>query len=171
MRNGYRMIYLPSHQRADTTGCVYEHIVKAELKLGRQLKKGECVHHINGIRNDNRLENLIVFKTVADHTAFHKGAEIELCEDVYVAKINPKNICPICNGYKDKNAKFCQACYHFSCRKIDRPQKEQLLFLILNYPFTQIGKMFNVSDNAIRKWCKEYNLPFKQKEICAYKNN
>lgn len=30
--------------------------------------------------------------------------------------------------------------------------------LISKHPFTKIGKMFNVSDNAVRRWCKKYNL-------------
>ena len=94
MRNGYEMIYNPTHHRADTTGCVYEHVVIAEEKLGRELKTEECVHHLNEVRNDNRTENLIVFKTVADHTAFHMGADIVLEGDVYVALPNKNLICP-----------------------------------------------------------------------------
>ena len=40
------------------------------------------------------------------------------------------------------------------------------LFLsIYKYPFTQIGKMFGVTDNTIRKWCKKYNLPFRRRDI------
>jgi hypothetical protein len=40
--------------------------------------------------------------------------------------------------------------------------------LIRTKPFTQIGKQFNVSDNAIRKWCDNYNLPRKVNEIKSY---
>lgn len=41
-----------------------------EQHLGRQLVKGEVVHHINGNHNDNRLENLQVL-TAAEHTIVH----------------------------------------------------------------------------------------------------
>lgn len=43
--------------------------------------------------------------------------------------------------------------------------------LIRTVPFTQIGIMFNVSDNTIRKWCKKYDLPDKVKEIKTYSDN
>ena len=101
MRNGYEMLYMPTHHRADSTGCVYEHIVVAEKKLGRELKDDECVHHINEVRNDNREENLIVFKTKADHTAFHHGCEAILDGDIYW--------CPDKNKDKYRRVFECQS--------------------------------------------------------------
>ena len=42
----------------------------------------------------------------------------------------------------------------------DRPSKEELFGLLKQYKnFVEVGKMFNVSDNAIRKWCKWYKIP------------
>ena len=46
--------------------------------------------------------------------------------------------------------------------------REELKKLIRTTSFTQIGKQFNVSDNAIRKWCIKYNLPKTVKEIKSY---
>ena len=37
--------------------------------------------------------------------------------------------------------------------------------MIRTMPFTVIGQQFGVSDNAIRKWCKKYNLPSTKEEI------
>ena len=56
-RNGYVFIKVPNHPRAHN-GRVREHIVVMEEYLGRYLLDHEQVHHINGIRDDNRIENL-----------------------------------------------------------------------------------------------------------------
>lgn len=55
---GYVMVYIKKHPKAKKNGYVREHVVVMEQKLGRQLILGENVHHINGLKTDNRIENL-----------------------------------------------------------------------------------------------------------------
>lgn len=58
---GYITMYKADHPNADCNGCVLQHVFVMSEHLKRPLKKGETVHHINGIRDDNRLENLEIW--------------------------------------------------------------------------------------------------------------
>lgn len=61
------------------------------------------------------------------------------------------------------------------CENIRRVQekpvtREELKQFIRSTPFTTIGKMYGVSDNTIRKWCKSYDLPSKSGDIKKFSN-
>lgn len=69
--DGYVLIKQLKHPRARTNrGYIFEHILVMEEHLGRFLEKDEVVHHINEIKDDNRIENLRLM-TNSNHITFH----------------------------------------------------------------------------------------------------
>lgn len=73
--NGYIVIYSPNHPNKKRYGDVYEQVLIMEKHIGRYLEKNEVVHHINGIKNDNRLENLQLM-TKTEHRSYHMKLQI-----------------------------------------------------------------------------------------------
>lgn len=69
--HGYILVKRHGHPRADKQGYVKEQILIMEKKLHRYLKKSEVVHHKNRKRDDNRIENLILFSSQGKHIAYH----------------------------------------------------------------------------------------------------
>ena len=77
---GYVKLYRPENETADMNGYVWEHRVVMGESLSRHLRSHEIVHHVNGIREDNRLENL-----EQRCTATHEpGHDIEMSDAVEV---------------------------------------------------------------------------------------
>lgn len=81
--------------------------------------------------------------------------------------IGQNKICPQCGGKKYKTSNLCQECSKKS-QQIGKPTRAELKELIRNKTFTEIGKMYGVSDNAVKKWCITRNLPSRKKDIKAY---
>lgn len=69
--NGYVLLRVPGHHLADKRGYVYEHRLVAETKLGRRLESNEIAHHVNGVKTDNRPENIEVLPSIAHHRREH----------------------------------------------------------------------------------------------------
>lgn len=70
--DGYVYIYIPTHHRANCDGYTKFCNLVIEKEIKRELFDGEVVHHINHIRNDDRIENLILFKNTSEHSKYHQ---------------------------------------------------------------------------------------------------
>lgn len=117
------------------------------------------LHHINGNRSDNRIENLqILCPNCHSQTNNFAGKNSKREKIKYYCSKCGKEI-------STKEAKLCSKCSREERRKINRPSKEELLELIKTKSFCEIGRIYNVSDNSIRKWCKQENLPYLKKDI------
>ncbi len=86
---GHVMIYSPSHANA-RKDFSHEHRLVMEKYLNRYLKINEFVHHINGVMDDNRIENLCVC-SASEHTIAHNSV-IPLLKDLIEDKIIKFNI-------------------------------------------------------------------------------
>jgi hypothetical protein len=74
-------------------------------------------------------------------------------------QLNDVNVyCKNCGKYSGGGNYCSQKCGGFARRKVVRPSKEELKNLIGKFSLTEIGKQYSVSDNAVRKWAKKYNI-------------
>lgn len=84
-------------------------------------------------------------------------------------KIDGQYRCAQCGKVISKGAKQCPECYAKSCRIVqNRPEKDELAKLVAEKGFLGVGKMYGVTDNAVRKWCKSDGLPVYKQDIIDY---
>lgn len=131
---------------------------QGEAWRGRRMSL--ILDHINGVHDDNRLDNLrIVCPNCAATLTTHCSRNLA------------PRICPTCGGeFRRKSARqrFCsQRCWQESdeCkalkarahrRKVERPSYEQLLVDLGELSWVAVGAKYGVSDNAVRKWMRRY---------------
>ena len=120
--------------------------------------------HINGNHNDNRLENLRFICKHCDSQLKTNGSRntIRYFKPV-LKKATIK--CPLCGGSMTKGAEMCVKCR--TAKKLTEskiPPRDELIKDLLEIKnFVRIGKKYEVSDNAVRKWCVHYGLPNKSR--------
>jgi hypothetical protein len=68
---GYIMVKCPGHPKVKWSNFVYEHVLVMERHLGRYLNDGEVVHHNDGDITNNKISNLRLFPSQAEHTRYH----------------------------------------------------------------------------------------------------
>lgn len=98
------------------------------------------VYHIN--KGDSHFRQEEVYPLRAEM----KASEPNKCIDC------GKRICPQSNR--------CKKCYSINMRKVDRPSGEALIKEVALNGFKATGDKYGVTDNAIKKWLKGYNLPY-----------
>jgi hypothetical protein len=77
--DGYRIIWIGPHgSKTDTKWDLYrkEHFVVIEKVIGRKLKKGEVIHHIDGDKLNNNIDNLILCDSEKEHQKLHKSLRL-----------------------------------------------------------------------------------------------
>lgn len=107
--------------------------------------------HINGINNDNRIENLrILCPNCHSQTDTYSGKNAKKLEDEKV-----KHFCK-CGAKVHRRGISCHPCTH---GKGQYPvSKEVLLAFRETLTWNEIGKLHDVSGNAVRKWAKAYGI-------------
>lgn len=125
--------------------------------------------HINGVYNDNRLENLrLLCPNCNSQTPTFAGKQLKI-------KIIQR-FCSVCTEPLGKfyQVDICKKCRNKQPRperrKVERPSKEKLAEMIWTKPTTQIAKDFGVSGKAIEKWCRAYGIEKPPRGYWAKKN-
>lgn len=136
---------------------------QGEMWRGRWLSL--ILDHVNGVPDDNRLENLrIVCPNCAATLDTHCGRKnrrerpvrhCKRCGRGFVAKYNSHRYCShSCGTRWDRS--LLRGVPKPQGRKVERPPYEKLLAEIEATSYSAVGRKYGVSDNAVRKWVRFY---------------
>ena len=145
-----------------------------------ELKKytfGDLLESIPWNEIDQEIQNCVLLCANCHREIHNQSFEIESSYDENKSKeifLLEENfgffLCEKCGSRVSFGSNKCVKCACEERRVVERPSREELKIAIRNMPFTQIAKKYNVSDNAIRKWCKYENLPYSKREINKISN-
>ena len=124
----------------------------------------------NGQTNYSKAEDYLINK-VFTHTQKLKDSYVKYKNRIESQKKERKHYYCECGKEVSEDGNKCPECAAKASRKVDRPEREELLQLIQTKSFCEIGRIYGVTDNAIRKWCKNMNLPSTKEEIKNYQDN
>jgi hypothetical protein len=133
---------------------------QGEMWQGRSMAL--ILDHINGVATDNRIENLqIVCPNCAATLDTHCGRKnrrdvapraCTYCSQEFIPKFPSQRYCSQICGSHRSGSRAPQP----DRRKVARPSYERLLAELETMSFVAVGRMYGVSDNAVRKWIRWY---------------
>jgi Zn finger protein HypA/HybF involved in hydrogenase expression len=178
--------YLTAEQYLCSGSVIKSHTLKLKLfKDGIKAKQCEIcgvsqwqgvelpleLHHKDGDHYNNELSNLMILcPNCHSIQEGNSGKAVKSKEEIAKLAKEAKRTasCVVCGKPITRNSTYCPECYARESRIVERPSREELKNLIRTTSFLQIGKTYNVSDNAVRKWCVGYGLPKKSSDIKSY---
>jgi uncharacterized C2H2 Zn-finger protein len=133
---------------------------QGEMWLGRRMSL--ILDHVNGVRDDHRLENLRILCPNCNATLdTHCGRntprdrpqrECPRCGDAFAPSADGQRYCSrACGAGGDRVGRARP-----ELRRVQRPPYEQLMAEIAASSYVAVGRRYGVSDNAIRKWVRAY---------------
>lgn len=105
---------------------------------------------------------------VSNYVCYDEQKAKEKEQELYDIKHRKICYCKDCGAIISSDSERCMKCNALAKRTQTRPDRDTLKELIRSTPFTQIAMLYNVTDNAIRKWCDAEQLPRTKKEINSY---
>ena len=149
----YKYANINGHTLSNKSNKVYEHIYVMCKHINRNLYPNEVVHHKDRDRSNNKLDNLLLL-TQSEHMKLHQQ------EDGLSVEIT--NECKYCNKLihttEAVNQIYCGTkCYQEFRRKLTI-EPEELSTLVWEIPTVKIAELYGVSDTAIDKRCKLFNI-------------
>lgn len=131
-------------------------------EIWRGARMGLILDHVNGVADDNRIENLRIVcancaATLETHCGRKNRLEVEPrsclhCGKPFLPKYLQQRFCSRPCGVHSKP----QRVPHPERRKVARPRYEQLLDETREMGFEAVGRKYGVSGNAVRKWIRWY---------------
>lgn len=116
------------------------------------------VHHIDGNHYNNSIENIqLLCPNCHSLTENFRGKGNKKYKKYFCKKCGS----PITRW---SFSGLCPKCSKNELRVVERPSKEELTKLLFDGNFISVSKIFNVSDNTIRKWCKTYGMSPRSKD-------
>ena len=158
-RNGYVWVYQPDHptcfKAKSNKGWIQEHRYVMEKHIGRFLTQNEVVHHRNGNKADNRIENLELF-THSSHAKEHaKERGFHLKEE---------KVCRVCGKASSSYLGLCKDCATTLSRKIHLPPKEEFQKMIDELHLEEVARRVGVSSQAVKRWIRKLGLSYTPKK-------
>ena len=177
-RHGYIYLYKPDHPNAYAGGTIMEHRWIMSQHLGRPLTKDELVHHINGDRQDNRIENLEL-----TNRSEHKRIHQTLCQPDNLTKeqlqylldhFTAEEVSAWFGVERSVLRRWMQSWYIIynrkgKFRKLDKISKVELVEKLKDNSMEAVAEMYGVNLSSIIRFIKENQIDRKPYCHCKKK--
>lgn len=116
----------------------------------------------------------VSFRTVCGINLGETWRDNQLTYPLRQNKESNKNFCKDCKKEISSTALRCINCYNSARKKQSykkRPKPVELARLVKEKGFEGVGRDFGITGNAVKRWCRDYQIPYLKKELVIWYNN